>query len=62
MVTIALNYGEIKWNTERVSKIKPFVSKYNWKGINYLSKRDDWKTFEKNNLRIALHVLYIKGK
>ena len=30
-------------------QIKPFVNKYNWKGINYPSKIDDQKTFEKNN-------------
>ena len=46
--TVTLNYEEIKWNPERVSNIKPFINKYNWKGINYLSKIDDWKTFEKN--------------
>ena len=46
-VTVALNYKEIKWNPERVSNIKPFINKYNWKGINYSSKLDDWKTNEK---------------
>ena len=53
-VTVALNYGEINWNPERVSNIKPFISKYNWKGINYHSKIDDWKKFEKNNPTIAI--------
>ena len=60
--TVALNYEEIKWNPERVSDIKPFINKYNWKGINYPSKIDDWKTFEKNNPTIALNILYIKEK
>ena len=32
-----------------------------WKGINYLSKIDDWETFEKNNLTIALNNLYINN-
>ena len=40
--TVALNYEEIKSNPEKVSKIKPFINKYNWKGINYPSKIDDW--------------------
>ena len=61
-VTVALNYGEIKRSPERVSNIKLFINKYNWKGINYPSKIDDWKTFEKNNLTIALNILYIKEK
>ena len=61
-VTVVLNYGEVKWNPERVSDIKPFINKYNWKGINYPTKIDDWKTFEKNNPTIALNLLYIKEK
>ena len=47
---------------EKVSIIKPFINKYYWEGINYPSKIDDWKTFEKNNQRIALNILYIKEK
>ena len=43
------NYEEIKWNPERVSNIKPFINKYSWYGVNYLSKIDDWNTFEKSN-------------
>ena len=59
---VALNYEEIKCDPERVSNIKPFVNKYNSEGINYPSKIDDWKKFEKNNPTIALHILYIKEK
>ena len=57
--TVALNYGDIKWNPERVSNIKPFISKYNWKEINYLSKIDDWQTFEGKNPTITLNILHI---
>ena len=28
-VTVALNYGKIKWNSETISDIKPFINKYN---------------------------------
>ena len=45
--TVALYYEEIKWNPERVSKIKSFINKYNWKGINYPSKIDHWNVREK---------------
>ena len=61
-VTVSVNYEEIEQNPGRVSNIKPFINKYNWKCINYPSKIDDWKTFEKNNPTIALNILYIKGK
>ena len=46
-VTIALNYEEIESHPERVWSIKTFTNKYNWEEINYPSKIDDWKTFEK---------------
>ena len=62
MATVALNQGDIKSDPQRISKIKPFINKYNWNGIKYPSKIDDWKTFEKNNLTIAPSILYIKEK
>ena len=46
-----------KQNQEKISKIKPFVNKYDWKGINCPSKIDNGKTFEKNNPTIALSIL-----
>ena len=55
--TVALNYEELESCPERVSNIKLFINKYNWKGINYSSKIDDWKTFEKDNPTIAVNVL-----
>ena len=60
MATVALNPEEIKSDPQRISKIKPFINKYKWNGIKYLSKIDDWKMFEKNNLTIALSSFYIK--
>ena len=52
----------MKWNPERVSNIILFINKYKRKGINYLSKIDDQKTFEKNDFAIAHNILYIKEK
>ena len=57
-VTVALNHEEIEKHSERIIKIKPFINKYNWKGITFPSEKYDWKKFEKNNLTIALNVLY----
>ena len=57
-----MNYEEIESHPERILNIKPFMKKYKWRGINYSSKIDDWKTLEKNNPTIALNILYIKGK
>ena len=45
-VTVALNHDEIKKDPQRITKIKPFMNKYNWEGINFASEKDDWKKFE----------------
>ena len=45
---------------QRITKIKPFINKYNWEGINFPSQKDDWRKFEKNNVTIALNVLHAK--
>ena len=55
-----LNHEEIKKDPQRITKIKTFINKYNREGINVASKKDDWRKFEKNNLTIALTVLYVK--
>ena len=59
-ITVALNHEEIGKHPERITKIKPFINKYNWEGINYPSEKEDWKKIDKNNLTIALNVLYAK--
>ena len=59
-ITVVLNYEEIKKVPQRITRIKHFINKHNWKGINLPSEKDDWKKFEKNNLTIALNVLYAK--
>ena len=46
----------------RVSYIKPFINKYNWKRINFPSKIDDWKKLEKSNPTMVLNILYTKEK
>ena len=38
------------------------MNKYNWEEIDYSSKIDDWKMFQKNNSTIALNTFYAKEK
>ena len=57
-VTLALNLDKIKKDPQRVSKIKPFIEKYNWEDIDFPSTSKDWKKFECNN-EIALNILYV---
>ena len=59
-MTAAINYEEIKKDLRRITKIKPFINKYNWEGISFPSGKDDWKKSEKSNAIIPLNVLYAK--
>ena len=58
--TVALNHKKIGKNPGRITKIKSFINKYDWKEINFPSEKNDWIIFEENNLTIALTVLYVK--
>ena len=40
-VTLVLNHKEIKKEPQRIKKIKTFINKYNWEGINFLSEEND---------------------
>ena len=44
-VTVALIHGKIRKNPERITKIKLFINKYKWDGINFPSEKDDQKKF-----------------
>ena len=44
-VTLALNLNRINKDPQRVSKIKPFIEKYNWKDIDFRFTSKDWKKF-----------------
>ena len=44
-LTVALNHQNIENNTERISKIKPFIDQYNCKEIDFPSHSKDWKKF-----------------
>ena len=59
-VTVTLFHEEIKKDLQRITKNKSFINKYNQKGINFPSEKDHQKTVEKNNVTIALNVLYDK--
>ena len=40
---VALNYDKIKKDSQRISKIKPFIDQYNWKEIDFPSCGKYWK-------------------
>ena len=57
-VTFALNLDKIKKEAQRVSKIKPFIEKYNWEDIDFPSTSKDWKKFECNS-EATLNILCV---
>ena len=57
-VTLALNIDKINDYPERISKIIPFIEKYNWKDIDFPSTNKYCKKFELNN-EVALNILYV---
>ena len=46
-VTVALNHEEIGKYPERIVKIKPFINKYKWEGINFHQKKMVGKSLRK---------------
>ena len=58
-ITVALDHRNIGRDLQRISKIKPFFTKYNWSGIEFPATQKDWKKVEQNNETIALNILYI---
>ena len=57
-----LGYQRVKKDPQEISKIKPYISQYNWKDIEFPSHKEDWKHFEQNNKIIALNILFVPHK
>ena len=55
----AWNYQTIKTYPERISKLKPYINKYNWEGIELPAEPTDYKKFERNDKTIVLNILFI---
>ena len=54
----ALNYQNIEKHPQRISKLKSYINKHNWEGIEFPARAEDWKKFERNNKKIALNILF----
>ena len=57
-----LNHEQIKKYLEIITKSWSFIDKYNWEGMNYSSKRYDWRMYEKNEITIAPYILCSKNE
>ena len=63
-VAAALNHEEIKCHPERISNIKHFIDQYNWKEMNFSSKKTgmSWKKIINQLLLIFCMYLTILKK
>ena len=59
-VTVTLNHEQIGIYPERITRINPFINNHNWEKINFLSRKEESKKVEKNNVLIAPNVLYVE--
>ena len=55
----ALHHEEIGKDPQRINKLKPFVSRYNWNGIKFPATTNQISKFEKQNPDIAVNVLFL---
>ena len=55
----ALNYQNIERDQQRISQIKPYISKYNWEETEFPAGPKDWEKFEQNNKTIVLNILFV---
>ena len=44
---------------KRISKIEPYISKFNWEEIEFPVGPKDWEKVEQNNKAIALNILFV---
>ena len=51
--TVALSYGKINNNPEKISKIRPFIDDCGWTEIDFPSNQKDWK-----NLKLITNQLH----
>ena len=54
-----LNHDEIGQHSERITKIKLFLNKYNWEGK---TEKHDQRKVEKTNLTTGVNVFYAKNE
>ena len=54
-----LNYQNNERDPQKISKLEPYINKYNWEGKEFPAGPKDWKKFERNNKTIVLNMLFI---
>ena len=58
-ITVALHHQDIENHPKIITNIGPHIGLYNWEGIEFSARINDWKRFERNNKTIALNILFV---
>ena len=61
-VITALHHEETKKDHQRISTLRPYENKYNWKGLEFPVSIKKTENFGKNNPGIAVNVFFIRKK
>ena len=59
LIIVALHHQDISHDPQRITKLKPYISDYNWKDIDFAVGSKEYKIFERNNKDIALNILSV---
>ena len=62
VVITALHHEEIKKDHQCISRLRPYENQYNWKGLEFPVSIKKMDKFEKNDLGIAVNVLFSNKK
>ena len=55
-IITSLHHHDIKNNPQRVIKLKPYISNYCWKDVNFPPGSKEYRIFEQNNKEITLNI------
>ena len=58
-IIAALHHQNISLDPQRITKLKPYISDYNWKDTDFAVGSKEYKIFERNNKDIALNILSV---
>ena len=59
---VGLNQEEIKKDLQKITKIEPFINKYNWKEYIFYQKKTIEKNLRKNNVTTPFNFFYVKKR
>ena len=56
----ASNYQTIEKHPERISRLKPYIYKYNWEGIEFPAGQKHWKNMKEiiRQLRLMYYIYH----